>query len=101
MSDKNVINEIKQLTRQIETLSQQIQTNLDNGKAILAESNELVRNVSTFTFTLGEMYALENNSKKVSGNVVSNPNNTQHEPTRRGNSFHNIRDQRGRFSRHV
>lgn len=92
---KSVRNDIKQLAQQIENLAQQVQVNVDQGKDIIMVANELVRNSSTFVFTLGEMYALEQTkgSKRVKTTTVSNPNNTV------SRNYYNVRDSSGRFVR--
>lgn len=72
---KTVRNVITQIAQQIENLARQVQTNMSQNKDIITPANELARNASTFVFTLGEMYALQN-GKKVKGTAVSNPNGT-------------------------
>jgi|SRR5277367_2303233 len=93
----NVRNEIKQVAQQIETLAQQIQVGLDQGKDIILTANELARNASTFVFTLGALYTLEQNggkaSKTVKTTTVSNPSGTVNR------NYHNVRDASGRFAR--
>jgi len=87
-----VRNEVKQVAQQIEQLAKQVQTSLDAGLEVNFTANELARSVSTFVFTLGALYGIENTpTKTVKANVVSNPNNTS---TRR---YHNVRDALGRF----
>jgi hypothetical protein len=97
MSKTDVVrNEVSKLAQQIETLARQVQDSLAQGRDPIGLANELVRNSSTFVFTLGEMYALEESNKgsnKVKTTVVSNPNNTS------ARNYHNVRDSLGRFSR--
>jgi uncharacterized protein YoxC len=94
MQNSNTVRtDIKQVAQQIENLARQVQTNVDQGKDILAPANELARNISTFVFTLGEMYALEQSGKKVRATTVSNPSNTS-----RYSNYHSKRDTAtGRF----
>ena len=90
MLDNTVRNKVSDCAQQIENLARQVQVALSSGINPLALANELVRNSSTFTFVLGEMYALENPTTTV----VSNPNNTPHP---RNHGYHNVRDAFGRF----
>lgn len=88
-------NDVKQLTQQIENLAKQVTVKLDAGEPFLPLANELVRNTSTLTFVLGEVYAVEQlgNSKKMSAKTVqySSKSNTS-------NYRHNKRDSStGRF----
>ena len=94
----NTRNEVKQLAQHIEQLAKQVQANLDQGKDIFGLANELARNSSTFVFTLGALWILENNSSsagtsKVKATTVSNPNKTA------THKYHNVRDASGRFVR--
>lgn len=84
--------DVKQLAVQIENLAKEVQSKLDNGGDCLAVANELVRNSTTFVFTLGEVYALEQTSsnKKLKAKRVSNPG---------ASTRQYARDNRGRFSR--
>jgi hypothetical protein len=88
----NVRNEVSKLAQQIESLARQVQDKLATGADLINVANELVRNSSTFTFALGEMYALESSGKKIKATTVSNPNGTPRK-------YHNVRDSLGRFSR--
>jgi len=93
MSNSSVVrNELTKYAQQIETLAREVQNKLSNGGDPLAVSNELVRNSSTFIFTLGELYALESSGKQVKTKSVSNPNQTSR-------NYHNKRDVLGRFTR--
>ena len=99
MSNTNSVvrNEVSKLAQQIESLARQVQVQLLTGADPIGIANELVRNSSTFTFALGELFALETNptsTKKVKTTTVSNPNGTQNKK-----NFHNVRDSLGRFSR--
>lgn len=89
----SIRNEIKQVAKQIESLAQQVQENIDRGQDIIGVSNELARNSSTFVFTLGALYGLEEKtSKKVKATAVSNPNKTA------SRNYYSIRDTAtGRF----
>lgn len=90
-----VRNSVIQIARQIETLAKQVQDKLAQGGDLISVANELVRNSSTFTFALGEMFALEESGKgkKVKATTVSNPAGTK------PRNYHNVRDSLGRFSR--
>lgn len=94
----NVRNDIKQVAQQIERLAKQIQFDLDQGKDIIEVANELARNSSTFVFTLGALYTLEELSNSVTKTIavttVSNPNGTSQR-----SYYHNVRDSYGRFAR--
>lgn len=110
-NNNNVRNAVSQIAQQIENLARQVQDKLAQGKSaqggdLIGVANELVRNSSTFTFTLGELFALEESGKKkVKTTVVSNPNNTTATATasttsaNAGRNYHNVRDSLGRFSR--
>ena len=93
-------NDVKQLAEKIELLAKEVQNKLSNPSdrdALLAASNELVRNQLTFVFTLGEYFALNQvgSNKTVTGTTVSNPSRTA------SSRWHNVRDTRGRFARKV
>lgn len=93
MSNSNVVrNELTKYAQQIESLAKEVQNKLATGGDPLSVANELVRNSSTFIFTLGEMYALESSGKQVKAKSVSNPNSTPR-------NYHSKRDALGRFSR--
>lgn len=98
MSNSSVVrNELSKYAQQIETLAREVQTKLSTGGDPLPVANELVRNSSTFIFTLGEMYALESSAlggKAVKAKVVSNPSGTV-----TSRNYHNKRDNLGRFAR--
>lgn len=87
--------DVKQLTQQIENLAKQVTAKLDAGGDFLPLANELVRNSSTLTFALGEVYAVEQlgGSKKMSAKVVKS-SSTSSTPR----NYHNLRDTAtGRF----
>lgn len=88
-------NDVKQLTQQIENLARQVTAKLDAGGDFLPLANELVRNSSTLTFALGEVYAVEQlgGSKKLSAKVVKSSSTSSSTPR----NYHNLRDNRGRF----
>lgn len=92
-------NEVKQLAQTLESLAHEIQVRLEVGDGILDIANELARNSSTFVFTLGSMYALDElgnitiSTKKKSR--LTTPSISVHP------NFHNVRDSRGRFARKV
>jgi len=97
MSNTNVRNAVSQIAQQIENLARQVQDKLAQGGDLIPVANELVRNSSTFTFALGELFALEEGvkTKRVKTTVVSNPSGTaQARP-----NYHNVRDSLGRFRR--
>lgn len=98
MSNTNstVRNAVNQIAQQIENLARQVQDKLAQGGDLIPIANELVRNSSTFTFALGELFALETTAgtKQVKATTVSNPNGTQSKK-----NFHNVRDSLGRFTR--
>lgn len=82
-------NDVKQLAQKIEEFAKEVQTQVDQGGGILTPAHELVRNVNTFIFALGEVYAVEQlgTGKKVPATTVS-----------KGNAnWHNVRDALGRF----
>lgn len=90
-------NDIKTLAQQIEALAKEVSSTIDNGGDILSVANKLVRDSTTFVFTLGEVHAVEQLSKggvKVGKKVVK--------PTKVPSSvntlnYHNVRDSHGRF----
>lgn len=93
MSKKQTVrNELSKYAQQIEFLAQEVQKKLSQGLDVIVLSNELVRNSSTFVFTLGEMYALE--SKGVGNAVKSTPSGLKNSTPR---NYHNLRDASGRF----
>jgi hypothetical protein len=91
MQTNTIRNEIKQLAQNMETLAHQVQAQLDAGGNILPLANELVRNASTFTFTLGEMYAF-------SSNKTHSAVKTKSTSVGGSRNYHNVRDSFGRFS---
>lgn len=96
MSNTNstVRSEVSQIAQQIENLARQVQNKLATGDDLIGVANELVRNSSTFTFALGELFALEQ-TKQVKLTVVSNPSDTK----TKNQNYHNVRDAQGRFTR--
>lgn len=82
-----VRNDIKKIAQQIENLAREVQVKIDQGGDPIAIANELVRNNSTFVFTLGEMYALEKNGVKTKKVKATNINV----------GYHNLRGANGRF----
>lgn len=105
-------NEIKQIAQNMETLAREVQVRLTADNDILDIANELVRNSSTFVFTLGEHYALKQvgSSKTRKGTVVastvvsgSTPTGTVVSGTTStvARNYHNVRDIAGRFTRKV
>ena len=98
MSNNSTIrNEVNKLAQQIETMARQVQDKIAQGSdvnGLIGAATELVRNSNTFTFALGELFALEEGGKKkVKTTVVSNPNGTV------SRNYHNVRDSLGRFTR--
>lgn len=96
MQSTTTRNEIKQLAQTMETLAREVQVRLDAGSDILVLGNELVRNSSTFVFTLGEMYALERvgSTSSVTATKVSSG-------TPSARNYHKVRDSLGRFTRKI
>lgn len=85
-------NDVKQIALNIETLAKELQNKLDKGEDFIMVCNELVRNTATMTFTIGEVYAIEQTGagKKVASTVVK-------APTVKNANYHNLRDSSGRF----
>lgn len=85
-------NDVKQIAQKIEEFAKEVQSQVDNGGGFLASAHELVRNVNTFIFALGEVYAVEQlgSGKTVTAVTVSKPKNQK---------YHNVRDSQGRFRR--
>ena len=100
MTDQTTRNEIKQLAKTLENLARDIQVKLDNGGNIMPTANELARSSSTFVFTLGGMYALEN-SGVSRGNVTTKTVSKSTPSTSSSPNYHNVRDTLGRFTRRV
>ena len=100
-NNKNVRNAVSQIAQQIENLARQVQTKITQNDDLISVANELIRNSSTFTFALGELFALEESGKKkVKTTVVSNPNGTSTaSATQPRPNYHNVRDSLGRFRR--
>ncbi|HEY5268686.1 MAG TPA: hypothetical protein VII94_06240 [Candidatus Saccharimonadales bacterium] len=97
-SSSTIRNEVSKLAQQIETLARRVQDQITQGGDVIVAANELARNSSTFVFTLGEMYAIEESGKKtktINMIPVSTLNNPLHK------KFHNVRDSLGRFTRKV
>jgi hypothetical protein len=96
MSNTNstVRNAVNQIAQQIENLARQVQDKLAQGGDLIPIANELVRNSSTFTFALGELFALETTTGTKKVTTVSNPSGTSSKK-----NFHNVRDSLGRFTR--
>lgn len=91
-------NEVKQLAKTMESLAHEIQVLLDSGAPILGVANELARNSSTFVFTLGGMYALDElgtTSTKLAAKSTTSVS------TSSLRNFHNVRDSLGRFTRKI
>lgn len=82
--------DVKQLALNIETLAKELQSKIDKGEDYIMVCNELVRNTTTMTFTIGEVYAIEQSgaTKKVTPTVVKAPVSR---------NYHNVRDSLGRF----
>ncbi len=88
-------NEVKQLATQISILAKQVADKLENQEAlnaVILTANELVKNTSTFTFTLGSLY------QEASVDTTSTP--VANKPKVKYNKFnyYNKRDSKGRFS---
>lgn len=95
MNSTDVLNQVKQLAANIKLSAHEVLLRLESGKDILATAHELVRDSSTFVFTLGEMYAL-----KQAGTTTRTAHKTTGTPVASRN-YHNMRDSRGRFTRKV
>lgn len=96
-NNSNVRNEVSRLAQQIENLARQVQSQIASGtnsQGLIGSVNEVIRNSSTLTFALGELCALEENTKSRKTTVVSNPNGTKV-----NRNYHNVRDSLGRFTR--
>lgn len=91
-----VRSELKKIASQIETLAHEAHTKLSNGSSILDVANELVKNSITLTFGLGELYATENTARVASTTVT---NKTKTGSRNVSANWHNVRDNRGRFTR--
>ena len=95
MYTKATRNDVRHFAQKIEALAKEVQAKLDSGQDFLNVANELVRNNSTFIFTIGEVYALEQTgNKSVKAKVVKaqavNGSAAKH-------NYHDVRDSRGRF----
>lgn len=90
-TNNTVRTELKRIAEQIETLAHEAHVRLAAGGSILDVANELVKNSISLTFGLGELYGTEKqsatNTKPVTPRVRTQSN------------FHNVRDNRGRFTR--
>lgn len=85
-------NDVRKFAENIENLAKELQAKLDKGEDFMMISNELVRNTATMTFTIGEVYALEQSnksSKKIKKTVVAT--------TVSSRNYHNMRDAFGKF----
>lgn len=94
MQNSDVVNEMKQLAKTMESLAHEVQVKLDAGDDnVMTLATELVRNNSTFVFTLGEMYALKalGPTRKVKARA----------PSTTPRNYHNHRNALGRFTRKV
>lgn len=94
MINSKVRSEVTQIVNNIEVLAGRVRTALATGANVLASANELVANTVTLTFSVGELYALE--SSAVTNTVPNVSVNVTKAPQVR---YHNVRDNRGRFTR--
>lgn len=85
-------NDIKALAQQIETLAKEVSSIIDKGGDVLSVANKLVRDSTTFVFTLGEVHAVDQLAK-VNGQVVKAV------PSVKNLNYHNLRDSLGRFKK--
>lgn len=85
-------NDVKKLAKQIEDLAREVIARVDNNGDVMPVANELVRNSSTFTFALGEVYAVEQLGKAVVSSTVTAVKS-------KNANYHNVRDSLGRFKR--
>ncbi len=87
MINSKVRSEVGKLVTQIESLAVRFRTALDNNADVIQTANELVANTMTLTFSVGELYALENNTPVVTATVKVNSHPNWQRP----------RDNNGRF----
>lgn len=92
-------NEVKQLAKTMESLAHEVQILLDSGANILGVANELARNSSTFVFTLGSMYALDELGSTLGSATTSSK--IRAKGTGSARNFHNVRDSLGRFTHKI
>jgi hypothetical protein len=85
-------NDIKTLAQQIENLAKEVATTIDSGGDVLSVANRLVRDSTTFVFTLGEVHAVEQLAKSVSQPAVKKVSSVNA-------NYHNVRDSLGRFKK--
>lgn len=79
--------DVKVLAAKVESLAKEVQSKLDLGEDHLSLCSELLTNVVTMTFCLGEVYALEQVSElKVASKKLST-----------FTTKYNVRDSYGRF----
>lgn len=103
MINQSIRNELSELLVKVESLAKDLRLKVLAGQDVLVDANELVKNVSILTFSVGELSALERNGVIASTTVVTSPTapTVQIVPANQSKKikYHNIRDNRGRFAR--
>ena len=82
--------DVKQLATQIESLSRDLQTELDTHGELLVTANELIRKANTLVFALGEVFATESKSSQTTTSAI---------PVVVARQRYNVRDALGRFTK--
>jgi hypothetical protein len=87
-STDKIRSEVKTLASEIESLAQTVQNQIATTNVVLDASSELVKSSLKLTFAIGQLYGVST-VKKVSATKA----------VRTTANYHNIRDNRGRFTR--
>lgn len=87
MINSKVRSEVSNLVSKIEVLAARFRTALTSDADVIQTANELVANTMTLTFSVGELYALENGTPAVTATVKVNSHPNWQRP----------RDNNGRF----
>lgn len=87
-----VRNELQKILGQVTSLSQQVTDSLAKEENVVDLSNELVKQVVSFTFHLGHLYGVESTAT-----AVSSPAKSVKVAKAVNVRYHNVRDHRGRF----
>lgn len=82
--------DVKQLATQIESLSRDLQTELDTHGELLVTANELIRKANTLVFALGEVFATESKLSQTTTSAI---------PVVVARQRYNVRDALGRFTK--
>ena len=96
MINSKVRSQLDNVAAQIEGLATNVRSALTNRTDIMEYANQLVVNAIKLTFQVGELYALESNNQAS----VSAQSTTATAPKRNAR-YHNVRDNKGRFTRDV